>query len=189
MRLWTGDQRFQSCHFCQLGGGTFCPHCSAVKFARRQSPKALFHCRPRLSWGRCYKILACSDRRFSQRVRGELSDPCLSCCWAWMPRRAAATCPSPPSPPTCNPKLSKRRIGAGNTRAVAGWLSPNHSGRALYQSLLPQLEGRNLATVTLSPFTSFETLEQSLRTTLTYDRQTSASGNTLALACHFIPRA
>jgi hypothetical protein len=66
-----------------------------------------------------------------------------------MPRGAAATCPSPPSPPTCNPKLSKRRIGAGNSRAVAGWSSPHHSGRALYQSLLPQLEVRNFGPDTL----------------------------------------
>lgn len=46
----------------------------------------------RLSWGRCYKILACFDRQCSQRERGELSDPCLSQCWARLPRRAAAGC-------------------------------------------------------------------------------------------------
>ena len=58
------------------------------------------------------------DRRNSQRVR-EPSDPYLTYC---LPRRAA-TCPSPQSPPACIPKLSKRRIGAGNTGANARWLS------------------------------------------------------------------
>jgi hypothetical protein len=67
-----------------------------------------------------------SDRQSTiANMCGDLSklNPCLRCCWARM-AEACRTLLSPLSPPTCNLNQSKRRTGAGSTRAAAGWTAP-----------------------------------------------------------------
>ena len=63
--------------------------------------------------------------------------------------RGVPTLPSPLSPPTCNLNQSKRRPGAGSTRASAGWISLLRIQDSSLSEPLPQVEIQEFCPSTL----------------------------------------